>query len=72
MQCLIIKALEYNIIYTYLKKGSDFDMTEKTTLTIRIDKDLLKEMKILAIRQDTSVTQIIVSYLEELVEENKK
>ena len=47
-------------------------MSERTTLTIRIDKDLLKEMKILAIRQDTSVTQIIVSYLEELVEENKK
>ena len=47
-------------------------MSEKTTLTIRIDKDLLKDMKIIAIQQDTSVTRIIIDYLEQYVEEHKK
>lgn len=50
------------------KKG----MSEKTTLTIRIEKDLLKEMKIIAIQQDTSVTRIIIDYFEQCVEANKK
>ena len=47
-------------------------MSEKTTLTIRIQRDLLKEMKIIAIQQDTSVTRIIIDYLEQYVEEHKK
>ena len=47
-------------------------MTEKTHLTVRIEKDLLKELKIIAIRQDTSVTRIVLDYIEKYVEENKK
>ena len=47
-------------------------MNEKTTLTIRIDRQLLKEMKIIALQQDTSVTRIIIDYFEEYVEQNKK
>jgi predicted transcriptional regulator len=47
-------------------------MSDKTTLTIRIERDLLKDMKIIAIQQDTSVTRIIIDYLEQYVEEHKK
>ena len=47
-------------------------MNEKTTLTIRIDRQLLKEMKIIALQQDTSVTRIVIDYFEKYVEENKK
>lgn len=47
-------------------------MNEKTTLTIRIDRQLLKDMKIIALQQDTSVTKIIVDYFEQYVEQNKK
>ena len=46
--------------------------TEKTHLSIRIEKDLLKQLKIIAIQQDTSVTQILLDFIEQYVEENKK
>lgn len=64
-------GVQYNI-YPYLKKGGYFKMNEKTTLTIRIDRQLLKEMKIIALQQDTSVTRIVIDYFEKYVEENKK
>ena len=47
-------------------------MSERTHLSIRIDTDLLKDLKIIAIQQDTSVTRIIIDYLEQYVEEHKK
>ena len=47
-------------------------MNNKTTLTIRINRQLLKDMKIIALQQDTSVTKIITDYFETYVEENKK
>ena len=72
MQYLIIKAFEYILYNTYKKREDEKIMTEKTTLTIRIDRQLLKDMKILALQQDTSVTRIIVDYFEKYVEENKK
>ena len=64
-------GVQYNI-YPYLKKGGYFKKNEKTTLTIRIDRQLLKEMKIIALQQDTSVTRIVIDYFEKYVEENKK
>ena len=72
MQYLIIKAFEYILYNTYKKREDEKIMTEKTTLTIRIDRQLLKDMKIIALQQDTSVTRIIVDYFEKYVEENKK
>ena len=47
-------------------------MTEKTHLSIRIEKDLLKQLKIIAIQQDTSVTRILLDFIEDYVEQNKK
>ena len=48
------------------------DMSEKTHLSIRIEKDLLKDLKIIAIQQDTSVTGILLDFIEKYVAENKK
>ena len=72
MQCLIIKTFTYIQYYTYKKRRVTIKMSDKTTLTIRIERDLLKDMKIIAIQQDTSVTRIIIDYLEQYVEEHKK
>ena len=47
-------------------------MVEKTHMSVRVPKDLLKELKIIAIRKDTTVTQIVLEYLYQYVEENKK
>ena len=47
-------------------------MSERTHLSIRIDKDLLKDLKIIAIQQDTSVTGILLDFIEKYVEEHKK
>lgn len=40
-------------------------------LNIRIDKDLRDELKIIAIRQDTTITEIITEYIKSYVDENK-
>ena len=47
-------------------------MSEKTHLSIRIEKELLKQLKIIAIQQDMSVTGILLDFIEEYVEQNKK
>lgn len=45
---------------------------EKVHLSVRCPKQLMKDLKIIAIQQDTTVTQIVLDYLEKYVEENKK
>ena len=47
-------------------------MVEKTHMSVRVPKELLKDLKIIAIQKDTTVTQIVLDYLYEYVEENKK
>ena len=68
------------VITTYIsiqqniqKKRGEYVMTEeKTHLSVRAPKRLMKDIKIIAIRQDTTVTKIILDYLEEYVKEHKK
>ena len=45
---------------------------EKVHLSVRAPKALMKDLKIIAIQQDTTVTNIILEYLEEYVNEHKK
>lgn len=40
-------------------------------LNINIDKDLRDELKIIAIKQNTTITEILTNYIEEYVNENK-
>ena len=47
-------------------------MSEKTHLSRRIRKELLKDLKIIAIQQDTTVTSILLDFIEHYVKENKK
>ena len=68
------------VITTYIsiqqniqKKRGEYVMTEeKTHLSVRAPKSLMKDIKIIAIQQDTTVTKIILDYLEEYVKEHKK
>ena len=57
---------------TILKKEVNDMSEEKTHLSVRAPKSLMKDIKIIAIQQDTTVTKIILDYLEEYVKEHKK
>ena len=43
----------------------------KTNVTLKIDADLLREARILAAEQDTSISAIVASKLEEALRERK-
>ena len=47
-------------------------MKDKTHMSVRVPKDLLKELKIIAIQEDTTVTRIVLDYIEQYVAEHKK
>ncbi len=44
---------------------------ETVNLNIRIDKQLRKDLQIIAKQQDTTVTAILTDYIEKYVTENK-
>ena len=45
---------------------------DQVHLSIRAPKQLMKDLKIIAIQQDTTVTNIVLTLLQEYVNENKK
>lgn len=47
-------------------------MSEKTHMSVRVPRQLLKELKIIAIQEDTTVSRIILDYIEQYVAEHKK
>ena len=47
-------------------------MKDKTHMSVRVPRQLLKDLKIIAIQQDTTVSRIILDYIEQYVEEHKK
>ena len=47
-------------------------MSKLVKMSINIDSDLKKDLKILAIKKDTTVTQIIDTIIREYVENEKK
>lgn len=46
-------------------------MASKTNVTLRLDTDLLREARILAAQEGTSVSQLLADRLEELVRRHK-
>lgn len=66
------KITNINIQFIVQKEVNVKMTEEKTHLSVRCPKSLLKDIKIIAIQQDTTVTKIILDYLEEYVKENKK
>ena len=44
----------------------------KVKITMNIDEELKKELKIIAIQQDTTVTKILTKIIREYIDENKK
>ena len=47
-------------------------MNDKTHMSVRVPRQLLKELKIIAIQQDTTVSKIVIDYIKQYVEEHKK
>ncbi len=44
----------------------------KSNITLKVDSDLLREVRILAAEQDTSISALMSERLEELVRERKR
>ena len=44
---------------------------EIVNLNIRIDKDLRDELKIVAVKQNTTITEILTKFIKGYVNENK-
>ena len=57
-----------HILYT---EKEETIIMETVNLNIRIDKQLRKDLQIIAKQQDTTVTAILTDYIEEYVKENK-
>ena len=45
---------------------------DKAHLSVRIPKQLMKDLKIIAIQKDITVTEIIITMVKKYVEDNKK
>ncbi|HYW37188.1 MAG TPA: hypothetical protein VE957_03665 [Terriglobales bacterium] len=43
----------------------------KTNITLKLDADLLREVRILAAEQDTSISALLAARLEEIVRQRK-
>lgn len=43
----------------------------KTNITLKVDADLLREAKVLAAKQGTSVSRLLASQLEELIRRDR-
>ena len=43
----------------------------KTNITLKLDSDLLREVKILAAEEDTSISALLAARLEQIVRERK-
>jgi hypothetical protein len=43
----------------------------KVLLNISIDKELRDELKIIAIKNDTTITEILTDYIKDYINENK-
>ena len=43
----------------------------ETTMTFSIDKDLKTELKVIALKQDRSVKDILAELIQDFVDENK-
>lgn len=43
----------------------------KTNITLKLDADLLREIRILAAEQDTSISALLAARLEEIVRQRK-
>ena len=48
-------------------KTEDKGQAEKTNITLKLDRVLLKKMKILAAKRETSISALVTIQIEELV-----
>ena len=57
------------LIYLYVKKGGMLKMVEKAHLSVRIPKELMKDLKIAAIKKEITLTDMVVMILEDYLHE---
>ena len=56
--------------YTTIKTRGEYHMVE-TTMTFSIEKELKQELKIIALKQDKPVKDILTELIQDYVNENK-
>ena len=47
-------------------------MTEKAHLSLKLPKQLMKDLKIISIQKEETMTSIVIGLIQDYVEENKK
>jgi predicted transcriptional regulator len=53
-------------------KGKNKPQTEKTNITLKLDRELLKKVKILAAERDTSISALVTLQIEKLLKKDGK
>jgi hypothetical protein len=56
---------------TYNRAARNFVLFVKTNITLKLDSDLLREAKVLAAEDGTSVSALLAARLEQIVRERK-
>jgi len=65
--------LDYAQTINYIKKEEALmKMADKAHLSMRLPKDLMKDLKIIAIQKEVTITSIVIKLLEDYIDENKK
>lgn len=47
-------------------------MTEKAHLSLKLPKELMKDLKIISIQKEETMTSIVIQLIADYVEQNKK
>ena|ERR1035437_294066 len=56
---------------TYNCATRDYVLLMKTNVTLKLDADLLREVRVLAAEEDTSISAMLAARLEQIVRERK-
>ena len=67
----IDEQIIYYLIQIYYYKTSKVIIMVIETLTINIDKELKTELRVIAVKQDKTLTDIVNKLIQDFVDENK-
>lgn len=62
--------IDWNYVSTY-NRAAPYYVLMKTNITLKMDADLLREIRILAAKEGTSISALLADRLEKMVREHK-
>ena len=63
----------YKLSFTdiIVEQQKEINIMENSYIHFKIDKELKTELQIIALKQNTNITQLLTEYIQEYVNENK-